>query len=368
ALTWGVLQLALPPESARLGEGSVSRAAPAPVEAGIGLDPVLVLADLHRELWQKPGGGAVVSVSFDSEFDSLTPPTEAQVREYLWAAGTTSKAESVRLSWPSGISDAAAPPASTVLIVDGDGLVRGMAFFDKDGAKIDLEAQSELGDFLGLAAQQLYEEGYDRAPRGICEAPPPMARSALDALHRYFELFAETPELEMRDVWIQARLTADRIADESAAVDPVTGRLAPPNLNELEEQLRAGVADSDVAATPSVPVRVVVPEDGDADAWAVFIDMELGTFLGATDLAPTYDVLQDGSLKAVTSRVLDLRSPAKGADIGIYIRSQAEGPIECARGHSENPTMVVPYDLVAGTGRATVDLSTNGYRSFADKD
>lgn len=331
-------------------------------------DPVMMLAELHSELGSGPGG-AIVAISSDRALDPSEPPTTARTDEVLWSSIDVRVGDEIELRWPDDLAVPADVVSTTVVVVDADGLVRAIGYFGPDGESLAPARASQLGQVVGVAAEALYVEGYDRAPHDVCDQRQSMsaADSPLDALRRYFDLFTVRPELDEWILWTQADIDATRIADESDAIDPVTGLVAPPNLNELLEQLRAGIPEDAIVVRSSTPVRVVVPIDGDPDALAVFIDLETGTFLGATNLAPTFDITDDDAREPVQPRVLDLRPPSEGNDVGVFIRSaNGDQPWECPPAPTEEPLLVVPFEEIAGSGRATVDLATGNYGPFRE--
>jgi hypothetical protein len=253
-------------------------------------------------------------------------------------------------------------PTDVIVVLDRDSTIIGLAVFDTEEGAIEYPGASPL--FLTAAAEQLFASQVDPVPppAGSCTVEPVEAiyDSARDAIAAYFHrLGGITQEGLVAQRWSIESTAEQIVLDAPDFVDPVTGWVLSPAIQDVKYQLEDGLEAQDVVLRPALPIQVRVPaQDAQDGLIAVFIAEPSDRVLGFTVLAPHVAHDQDGFETVLVDRIVEIVPPGQGEEIAVYLRSE----VHCPSDKDEMPVMRIPHEAAAGNDqRVAIDLEANTY-------
>jgi len=143
---------------------------------------------------------------------------------------------------------------------------------------------------------------------------------------------------------------AQHLAETTVFVDEVTGLTTTGWATDVVDQAWRGVAFEDLVVHRTVPIRLRQGGFGWQTQIVVLAEAGTGRVLGWWDGNPT--------AKRITTEVM---VPPTGAGLEVYRRDWTVDPNICVGG---GPYMVIPYDQVAGSRRATINLVNRTVRDW----
>ncbi len=335
------------------------------------------MAGLHDAMleWRAPLAEVVFTAVSEPESGTHLVEANFEFVDFVWLVPTATEAdlEAIRAMDTGSIalneSDYeifdSSLPFSALAVINPNGRIGSIAVRGDDGGSIK-PIGSIAGPFsLGRNALELFEHPVSPISDVVVDScltltveasllsPAPESPEA--TILAYLDLLGEhTLDWHQRRS-IPDEAVAEEIAEGAGLVDPVTGNPVDGDANDIYRQLADGVDPEDVVIWPVVNVAVSY-HGGDPDDVLAFFSTtgEFLTWAGTGSGADSEAV-----------RVLEVRVPTDKSDIAVYVRS-SDSLFQCDEGlDAETPAVVVPFDDIAGSGRAHVDINDGSFEDFS---
>jgi len=147
-----------------------------------------------------------------------------------------------------------------------------------------------------------------------------------------------------------SRSDAEHLAQQTIFIDEITGLSTSGWVTDVADQAMRSVPYEDLVVHRTVPVRLRQGGFGWQTQIVVLAEAGTGRVLGWWDGNPT-----------AKTRATEVMVPPTGADLEVYRRDWTVDPNICVGG---NPYMVIPYDQVAGSRRAIINLVSRSFRDW----
>jgi len=201
-------------------------------------------------------------------------------------------------------------------------------------------------DDKSCAGVRYYEQYLD--PRPVSEEATILA---------YLELLGDKPVHEHQVE--PDELLAEQLAESVTMVDPVTGQSVYADVNDVYNQLADGVDPSDIEFRQVVNVATTYENPGENEV-LVWVSIS-GEYLGYSSPGSGYYINDEGERVDVRSNLIELRAPADGSDVALYVRP-GDSDYTCLDSlEGAGPAIVVPFDDIAGSGRAHINIDERDY-------
>jgi hypothetical protein len=146
--------------------------------------------------------------------------------------------------------------------------------------------------------------------------------------------------------------TAERLTEELAMEDLLTGIRVTADINDIERQLQSGVAEGDVVAWPVVPA-LVDTRAFDGEPMQTYLLAEDGTILGHFPVS-----------RVDTEYMISLPLPHEPGPISVVFAPT--GLLACEQLPDDLiDVMALPYEAVGGDTRVVIDFGTGSYTALS---
>ncbi len=201
-------------------------------------------------------------------------------------------------------------------------------------------------DHNSCAGVRYYEQHLD--PRPASEEATILA---------YFELLGDKP-IHEHQIEPDEHL-AEQLAESVDMVDPVTGQSVYADVNDVYNQLADGVDPSDIEFRQVVNVATTYENRGENEV-LVWVSTS-GEYLAYSSTGSGHYINDEGERVDVTSNLIELRAPSDGSDVALYVRP-GDSDYTCLHSlEGASPTIVVPFDDIAGSRRAHINIDERDY-------
>ena len=344
------------------------------IVSGFSTSPFQRLEEAHEEVLAV-GGQLVAAKVNDVGIDGESTSARLTIQEVLWSTDA--------LPAMDGVIDvaAAAAPHEVVQLEDLTGsdvlaLVtsrgRLLRVAPVTGGDALTGPNSDRLFSLAAAAEWMVQTSHIPANAiDWCgeQLAPPQDRSPVQALVDYFELSgSQTATSRFTATGQQQQLAESMALDAGSIKDPVTGLWVHASANHIAQQLSGGTPSDQVTVRWTVPVLVTFFDEPLQGKVVVFHDSNDGSWLGWIHALPEVQVSEDdGSETVIPTSMVYITPPAPGHDLAVVIRDRSRLLGQCPLSPIEQP-LVVPFDAVAGSGRARLDLPSSGYEQVTAED
>lgn len=269
------------------------------------------------------------------------------------------------LEWSDGYERAS---ETAWVTIDDDLEVQSVGVLDTTGVFI-AEVFRDLSWLLAPGAKALPNEPFRfRVQVGFCPDPsePPAFESEPEALVAYFHHLDNRPvsqgELLQQASAIEART--------GGLVDPVTGHVSAPDLNDLVHQLEQGIAEEDLVLRPALPLLVQLEPVDDPLAGSVlavvFTALPSNRVLGWMSALPHGVVEADGTNTWVWETLKFIAPPEPHETVAVHVMPEDLQDISCIHKENPEPLFTIPHDDIAGDTRVIVDVATATYETTTE--